>query len=237
MTNNHGCICENETGKSRTTEKNLLISREVSTGLKSLKAHTQMKHKIRHLGLKKLACQRRTEKTWPDSSLENSLDAFKEAVNQMEQTNAAIMTINECNLELINAGDESTFLQNICQIVTEIGGFEMAWFGYIMPDAHQEVLSDREKTFCCRTPKRSGYTSSISIPVYLDGQLLGALNVCICSHYLFDQEATELLAKIADILGRGIQKIRTGKDLAAAASPESYTIAQDSICHLSRKYG
>jgi len=212
MINNHSCICENETGRSCTTDKNLLISREAGTGLKSLKVHTQMKHKIRHHRLKKLAGQLRTGKTWPDSSLEESLNAFKESINQIEKTNNAIMTINECNLELINARDEFSFLQNICQIVTEIGGFEMAWFGYISPGTCEEVLCDRERTFCFRAPKRSGYTSSMSVPVHLDGQLLGALNVCICSHYLFDQEATELLARVGNILGRGIHKIRTGKN-------------------------
>lgn len=235
MINNHSCICENETGRSCTSEKNLFISREVSTGLKSLKVYTQMKHKIRHLRPKKLAGQRRTGKTWSGSSLENSLNAFKEYINQMEQTNNAIMAINECNLELLNARDEPAFLQNICQIVTEIGGFEMVWFGYIMPDAHQEVLSDRERTFCCRTPKRSGYTSSMSVPVHLDGQLLGALNVCICSHYLFDQEATEFLAKVGNILGRGIHKIRTGKDLPMIALPESHPTSLDAVYQLAVK--
>jgi hypothetical protein len=203
------CTCSDKGGGSRSRKSgdNLLIARETGSGLGNPAESGSGKHRTSSHRLKNQA-DRRMRKTPCRRPLQKSLLAFEEARTRIQKNKAAHLAIDECNLAITGATDELSFLKSVCQIVTEIGGFAMAWFGYIKPGKGREILYDSENTFCCRTPKRGGFTSSIAIPVYVAGQMLGALNVCRCSTCLFEPESTGFLAAIAEMLGSGIAKIR-----------------------------
>jgi len=209
MIKTHNCASSDKSGGSRSRKGtgNLLIARETGTGLRNLTESADGKHKTRSHMLKDKA-DRRMRKPPCQRPLQKSLISFEKARTRIQKNEAAHMAIDECNLAVTSAIDELSFLKSICQIVTEIGGFEMAWFGYIKPGRSNEIMYDSESTFCCRTPVRGGFSSSIAIPVRVAGQILGALNVCRCSSCLFEPEATGFLATIADMLANGIARLR-----------------------------
>ena len=51
----------------------------------------------------------------------------------------ALRAINQCNQSLIHASDEQEFLDQICEIVVDIGGYRMAWVGYAENDTEKSI--------------------------------------------------------------------------------------------------
>ncbi len=56
--------------------------------------------------------------------------ARKRAEDELRSAHRALRTLNECNQALIHARNETAFLQKICRIIVEIGGYRMAWAGF-----------------------------------------------------------------------------------------------------------
>lgn len=59
----------------------------------------------------------------------------KEAEESLKKVNRALRTISSCNTTLIYAADETGLLRDICRIITEAGGYRMAWIGFAEQDA------------------------------------------------------------------------------------------------------
>lgn len=55
----------------------------------------------------------------------------KQAQEVLHRTNRFLRTLSRCNEALIQADDEEQLLQTMCRVVVEVGGFPMAWVGYI----------------------------------------------------------------------------------------------------------
>jgi len=49
---------------------------------------------------------------------------------ELHKMNRALHTLSECNQALVRSTDEAGFLDAICRIVVDIGGYRMAWVGY-----------------------------------------------------------------------------------------------------------
>ena len=64
----------------------------------------------------------------------------KRAEAELKKVNRALKTISRCNEALVHAVDESAFLQKICEILIEEGGYRMAWIGYAEQKGDKRVL-------------------------------------------------------------------------------------------------
>ncbi|MDH5510816.1 MAG: PAS domain S-box protein [Nitrospinota bacterium] len=65
-----------------------------------------------------------------------SLDS---AQRSLQRANRALRALNAVNHELIEAGSESSFLNKICSIMVEVGGYRMAWIGAKMNNEKKTV--------------------------------------------------------------------------------------------------
>jgi PAS domain S-box-containing protein len=55
----------------------------------------------------------------------------KQAENELRRLNRALKTINECEQALERATEELDLLNEICRIISQNGGYKLAWIGYI----------------------------------------------------------------------------------------------------------
>lgn len=63
----------------------------------------------------------------------------KRADGQLHRLNRALRTISECNQALIHATDETALLNQVCRLVTDIGGYRLAWVGFAEWDEARTV--------------------------------------------------------------------------------------------------
>ncbi|MCX5798489.1 MAG: PAS domain-containing protein, partial [Proteobacteria bacterium] len=61
--------------------------------------------------------------------------------------NRTLQVLSECNHALIHAEEESVFLQDICRIIVNIGGYCMAWIGYAQSDEKKSILPVAQEGF------------------------------------------------------------------------------------------
>src|SRR5208282_1777195 len=67
------------------------------------------------------------------------ISSLKNAEKTVRKTNRALRMISDCNQALIRATSEADLLTNICRLVTEEGGYAMAWVGYAGEDETKTV--------------------------------------------------------------------------------------------------
>ncbi|HTI81222.1 MAG TPA: PAS domain S-box protein [Acetobacteraceae bacterium] len=53
---------------------------------------------------------------------------------KLEEANRALHMLNQCNATIMHATDEKQMLAEICQLLVDSGGYQLAWFGYGEPD-------------------------------------------------------------------------------------------------------
>jgi len=71
--------------------------------------------------------------------------------------NRALRAISECNQALIHAMDEMTLLNRICRLVTEMGGYRLAWVGFAEQDEDKTVRPVAQSGF------EDGYLETLRI--------------------------------------------------------------------------
>lgn len=59
---------------------------------------------------------------------------------QLTRSNRTLRMLSICNEALVRAEDESTLLDAICRHIVELGGYRLAWVGFVLHDAAQSVL-------------------------------------------------------------------------------------------------
>ena len=67
------------------------------------------------------------------------MEERKQAAERMFKLNRSLRAISECNQALIHASDEMALLNRICRLVTEIGGYRLAWVGFAEHDEKKSV--------------------------------------------------------------------------------------------------
>ncbi len=67
---------------------------------------------------------------------EERLRTFEAALHGV---NRALRMISGCNQALLHATDETAFLQEVCRIAVDVGGYEVAWVGKAEYDTEQSV--------------------------------------------------------------------------------------------------
>ena len=63
----------------------------------------------------------------------------KEAEESLRRATRALKTLSASDHALAHAGDESSFLAEVCRIIVEVGGYRLAWVGLALDDAAQTV--------------------------------------------------------------------------------------------------
>lgn len=67
--------------------------------------------------------------------LSRDITARRQAEQQLQSLNRTLRVLSTCNLALVNAQDETTYMAEVCQAVVEGGDYLMAWIGSADPDA------------------------------------------------------------------------------------------------------
>lgn len=63
----------------------------------------------------------------------------KRGEEQLRHSNRALRMLSECTQSVMQAADEATLLQQICQIIVGVGGYRLAWVGYAGQDEGKTV--------------------------------------------------------------------------------------------------
>ena len=64
---------------------------------------------------------------------------YKKTAETLRRTERALKTISECDKVLVHATSEPKLLENICRVITEIGGYRLVWVGFAENDAAKSV--------------------------------------------------------------------------------------------------
>lgn len=87
----------------------------------------------------------------PGSAQENTIN------KELRRLNRALRALSACNHALAHAGSEQELLQQICDIIVEVGGYRMAAIAYAEQDEEKTVRP------MARAGRDSGYLDSIQV--------------------------------------------------------------------------
>lgn len=68
---------------------------------------------------------------------------------ELAHSNRALQLLSRCNEALIRSESEGELIESVCLSAVEIGGFAMAWVGYLKYDARKSI---RPKAYAARVP-------------------------------------------------------------------------------------
>ncbi|UCH62579.1 MAG: PAS domain S-box protein [Fidelibacterota bacterium] len=221
-----------------------------------------------HNDLEKQVKKRTAELEALTEELKNEILERQQVERDLNRLNRAYLMVCECNQELIRNADEQALLNNICRIITGMGGYRLAWVGFTEHDENKTVLPVASAGYeegyleslditwadeptgrgptgtAIRTGRpaiakniltnpqfapwrrraiKRGYASSIALPLHIDQENIGALNIYAQDPEAFDEEEVNLLIKLADNLAYGIisLRIRDERNRAEEALRES----------------
>lgn len=60
-------------------------------------------------------------------------------LTEFNRIDRALKTISTINLAMINAERETELLRSVCELIVELGGYTLAWVGYLRPDQQMKV--------------------------------------------------------------------------------------------------
>jgi PAS domain S-box-containing protein len=66
---------------------------------------------------------------------------------EMRVANRALKVLSECNKAVIRATSEADLLEEICEILVEIGSYRFAWVGFLQGDAQRQVRPAAQRGF------------------------------------------------------------------------------------------
>ncbi len=81
----------------------------------------------------------------------------KHAELALIRKNRALSTLSQCNNNLVHGTTEEQLLNDTCKIITEVGGYRMAWAGYAMTDEQKSVKPIAHSGF------EDGYLNTLGI--------------------------------------------------------------------------
>ena len=63
----------------------------------------------------------------------------KQAQASLQKAHRALQMLSRCNQLLVRATHERELISQVCQVAVDIGGYRMAWVGYVHPDAAHSI--------------------------------------------------------------------------------------------------
>jgi PAS domain S-box-containing protein len=73
------------------------------------------------------------------STIARDVTDLRRTERALERTHRALQAIGRCTDSLIRAQDEGTLLNDACRVITEVGGYRLAWVGYAEHDPARTV--------------------------------------------------------------------------------------------------
>ncbi len=67
------------------------------------------------------------------------ITARKEAEEKLYRTTRALKVLTECSRTLVRTRNEAGFIQDLCRIIVETGGYRLAWVGFAETDKKKSV--------------------------------------------------------------------------------------------------
>ncbi|WP_202318500.1 PAS domain S-box protein [Archaeoglobus neptunius] len=162
-----------------------------------------------------------------------------EEIAARERAERVLKVLNEVNQAAIRIENESELLREVCRILVDVGKYTHAWVGYAERDGTVRVVAkagkdkpeiirgkadsdiwkeDVERDVESVTPSvprkamKGEYFSSISLPLRLNGTVIGYLNIYASEENAFNEKEVELLQKLAENLTYVISNLRMKKE-------------------------
>lgn len=148
----------------------------------------------------------------------------KMAEEDLQRSNRALKVLIEFNELLIRAASETELLKELCNILVNTGQYDLAWAGFV--EGNNEslaawVVEKSEYGLNLTIPDKSSISSlpiltdsSISLPLIIENQVIGALGIVISTSVSFSSEEINLLNKLADDISYGINTLRLRAEAA-----------------------
>jgi len=81
----------------------------------------------------------------------------KEAECKLNRANRALTVISKCNQAMVRTTDEGRFLDEVCQLIVDSGGYRLAWVGFAEQDEMKSVCPVAQAGF------EDGYLEAVDI--------------------------------------------------------------------------
>ena len=83
--------------------------------------------------------QRRLELEKAYTDLQAEMGVRREAEELLSRINLELTMLSDCIHAVVRATDEQNLMQEVCKIVVEVGGYEMAWVGFAEQDIEKSI--------------------------------------------------------------------------------------------------
>ncbi len=182
--------------------------------------------------------------------------------NALQKAHHTLQALTECRHVLLQATDEATLLNEICQVLTHDLGYRLVWIGFAEDNADktvriasqcgyqpgylesitlswgdnefgqgptgiairtgqpclvQDILTEPKYARWRSAALQHGYASSMAMPLKLNGQTIGAINVYAKEPNAFETEILELFEELAQDISYGIKTLRIHAERQQAA--------------------
>jgi len=64
---------------------------------------------------------------------------YKQVETEILRVNRTLQTLSNCNQIIVRTQDEQELLHKICQIIVEVGGYQLAWVGFAEQDTEKNI--------------------------------------------------------------------------------------------------
>ena len=71
--------------------------------------------------------------------LRKELAVRKRTEKELKRINRTLRALSDCNQVLVHATDETSLLEKICRIIVDVGGYRLAWVGFVEKDEDKTV--------------------------------------------------------------------------------------------------
>ena len=83
--------------------------------------------------------QRRGELEKAYSNIKSEVTVRQKAEELLSKINLELTMLSECIHAVVRATDEQNLIKEVCQIIIDVGGYEMAWVGFAEQDSKKNV--------------------------------------------------------------------------------------------------
>jgi len=83
--------------------------------------------------------ERRLELEKAYNDLQAEVEVRKEAETLLHKINLELTMLSDCIHAVVRATDQQSLIQEVCRIIVEVGGYEMAWVGFAEQDMEKSV--------------------------------------------------------------------------------------------------
>lgn len=121
--------------------------------------------------------------------LRKELAVRKRTEKELKRINRTLRALSDCNQVLVHATDETSLLEKICRIIVDVGGYRLAWVGFVEKDEDKTVRPVAQAGY------EDGYLDTVEI-TWADtergrgptGTAIRTENAYICRNAMTDPE-------------------------------------------------